>query len=69
MEPEPEVLVKPMVKVDDGAVHESSTVVEPAVVPVIPTQKGVLGCSEAMVPLSFSFQNSFCLELSPHGHP
>ena len=50
--PEPEVFVKPTVKADEAAVHESSTVVAPAVValPLIPTQNGVSGCSDWITP-------------------
>ena len=64
----PEVALKPMVKADVDAAQSSSMVVEPAVVPFTPTQKGVLGCREAIVP-SLSDQNSFCLDPEPHGHP
>jgi hypothetical protein len=42
-------------------------VVDPAVVPLAPTQKGVFACSEGIVP-PISVQNSLSLEPWPQGY-
>ena len=64
MVPEPEVAVKPMVKEEETALQSSRT----TAAPFVPTQYGVLGCSDAMVLLPLIAQNSFAWLFWPHDH-
>jgi len=55
--------LNPILKDANGASQSTSSTPEPAVLPFAPTQKGVFGCREAIVPAGVSFQFSFSFTL------